>query len=93
MVVGQAPTAAEASVLQPIVSAMIESAGAAVARYACLCRYRRKATVGTVVLAGPPERTGEASGVVIMVASGADALEDQQLAAKRQELMTAALLY
>ena len=94
VVVGRGPpTADEAAVLQPIVSAMIESAGvsggAVQLSLPVISHQSPSGNSGTAN--GTIEWTGEASGVVILVAPGANALGDQQLATKRQELMTAGL--
>jgi hypothetical protein len=94
VVVGRgAPTAAEAAVLQPIVSAMSESAGVSggAVRLSLPVLSQQSPSGSSGTATGIIEWTGEASGVVILVASGADTSQEQQLAAKRQELMSAGL--
>ncbi len=96
VVVGRGPpTAAEAAVLQPIVRAMIESAGVSggAVRLSLPVLSQQSPSGSSGTANGTIEWTGpgEASGVVILVASGGNSLDDQQLATKRQELMTAGL--
>ena len=90
-VVGRGPpTAAEAAVLQPIVSAVIGSAGvdggAVPLSLPVLSQQSHKGNQGTAT--STIEWTGEASGVVVLVSSGG---EELQLAAARQALMAAGL--